>query len=427
MSTAEILKDLQESMKTLLNQNEAMSRKIEKLETENQVMKRKSEDTELRIKGNVEKLEKLNHDAQDLIEEMLATRKALETDGYTQFNEVEWFFMEENFGKLSRDKVTVDIKAEVKTEPESEVVHERGVGSSREERMDEFFGWEGDHTAKSLRRFIEHYKVVRSINKSAGISGWNRSEYRANKLRLALRDAAADFVNFESSMEREWTKDDNLLIEKLMDRYMNVQAIELNILSFEQSKQEGGEEIKDFMTRLQRRVVDAYDGDTQRELDRKVAWKFVIGVRNENVRKQLIDEGWMQNRRESKPLDELLKIAETSKRKEDAVKAMSSSSGKVSMVEELDSISAIRSKKSSNESANSSKSNQSSSSSGMALEFIQCWYCKKEHRGGWFYCSQRKKEAPKWRPPYRGNSKFGAGSDKGNPRNSSEAHRKDFQ
>ena len=63
-----------------------------------------------------------------------------------------------------------------------------------------------------------------------------------------------------------------MLIEKLKDRYMNVQAIELNILSFEQSKQEGGEEIKDFMTKLQRRVVDAYDGDSQKELDRNVAW-----------------------------------------------------------------------------------------------------------------------------------------------------------
>lgn len=426
MTTAEILKELQESMRTLLSQNQEMSQKIEKLETENQVMKRKSEDTDLRIKGNLEKLEKLNADAQELIEEMLATRNALEIDGYKRFEEVEWFFMEENFGKLSRDKVTVDVKAEVKTEPE-EVVHERGEGPSREERVDEFFGWEGDHSAKSLRRFLEHYKVVRNINKAAGISGWNRSDYRANKLRLALRDAAADFVNFESSMEKEWTKDDNMLIEKLKDRYMNVQVIELNILSFEQSKQEGGEEIKDFMTKLQRRVVDAYDGDSQKELDRKVAWKFVIGVRDEVVRKRLIDEGWMKDRREAKPLEELLKIAETSKRKEDAVKAMSSSTGKVSMIEEFDNISAIRSKKSSNESSNSSKSNQSSSSSGMALEFIQCWYCKKEHRGGWFYCSKRRKEAPKWRPANRANSKFGTGSGRGNPNDSSEAHRKDFQ
>ena len=82
MTTAEILKELQESMRTLLSQNQEMSQKIEKLETENQVMKRKSEDTDLRIKGNLEKLEKLNADAQELIEELLATRNALEIDGY---------------------------------------------------------------------------------------------------------------------------------------------------------------------------------------------------------------------------------------------------------------------------------------------------------------------------------------------------------
>ena len=87
-----------------------MSQKIEKLETDNQFMKRKSEDTDLRIRGNVEKLEKLNTDAQDLIEEMLATRTALETDGYMQFEGVEWFLMDDNFGKLSKDKVTVNFK-----------------------------------------------------------------------------------------------------------------------------------------------------------------------------------------------------------------------------------------------------------------------------------------------------------------------------
>ena len=164
MTTAEILKELQESMRTLLTQNKEMSQKIEKLETENQVMKRKSEDTDLRIRGNVEKLEKLNTDAQDLIEEMLVTRTAYEyeTDGYTQFEEVEWFFMNDNFGKLSKDKVTVDFKAEVKTET-FENVPERveGQGSSREERIDEFFGWEGDHSAKLQRAYKDSWNITR--------------------------------------------------------------------------------------------------------------------------------------------------------------------------------------------------------------------------------------------------------------------------
>ena len=138
----------------------------------------------------------------------------------------------------------------------------------------------------------------------------------------------------------------------------------------------------------------------------------------------------MKDRREAKPLDELLKIAKTSKRKEDAVKAISSNTGKVALFEELNSVSAFRSKKSSNESNNSSKSNQSSSSSGLALEFIQCWYCKKEHRGGWFYCSKRKKEAPKWRPANRSTgsgSKFGSGGGRGNSNESTATYRKDFQ
>lgn len=105
-----------------------MDRKIAKLEIENQAMKRKSEDTNLRIKGNVQKLEKLNMDTKDLIEEMLTTKTALEADEYAKLEQVDWFFKDDNFRKLSKNKTTViDINARTKTEP-SENLKAKGTG-----------------------------------------------------------------------------------------------------------------------------------------------------------------------------------------------------------------------------------------------------------------------------------------------------------
>ncbi len=192
-----------------------------------------------------------------------------------------------------------------------------------------------------------------------------------------------------------------MIIEKLKDRYLKIQAIEVNILNFEKSSQESKELLNEYLVRLQQLVKDAYEGDEQSKLDRKVAWKFVSGVSDEKVKRKLMEGGWMLNRREAKPLEELLKIAEITKQTEDAVKAMKTEGTVASLTEEnVGMINANRFKKSSSESNNSgnSKSSVSSNSSGIALEFIMCWYCKKQHRGGWFYCDKRKKENPAWRP-----------------------------
>jgi hypothetical protein len=262
--------------------------------------------------------------------------------------------------------------------------------------------------------------VVKAINMKNKLVGWDSAAYRADKLKLGLVDDPFDLVSFESSMAQNWTRNDEAIIERLKDKYMNVQAIELNILTFEKTAQENKEGLGEYLMRLRRLVKEAYDGNSQTELDKRVAWRFVSGVQDKRITKKLMESGWMEDRYRSKPLEELLRIAEVTKQTDDAVEILDKekSSGSVNMFQsEIGSVAAVgrfsenrrtfRQKSSSGES-NSSMSGRSSGSS-LPLEMYECWYCKRQHRGGWFYCSKRKKENPRWKPNRSDSSKAKTG------------------
>ena len=209
-----------------------------------------------------------------------------------------------------------------------------------------------------------------------------------------------------------WTFDDEQMIARLKDKFINVQIIELNILNFERCTQDGKETLSEYQTRLQRLVKEAYDGDSQRELDRKVAWKFVSGDSDERVRRRMLEEGWMKNRQEAKSLEELLKLAEVTKRTDDAVKVLAKEMAVINALNEV-SVAAInraageqrdRHKKNSSESirsgGRSSSKNGFSSASDNPLDYLLCFYCNRKHRGGgWRHCTRRKSENPNWKPP----------------------------
>ena len=401
------LQKLQESMQLLLQQNETMNDRITQLQQENENFRKSHETTKERISENTKSLKEANEAAKKVLEDILKIKEDLTKDGWDQFQEVEWFFNDKNLRMLmlevsmgSSEKVDVVVQ-----EPPQLRTQEQFDNVGREEKLDVVFGLDGDLSAKSLRRFIEKFKVVKTLNMTAKLRGWDSKEYRANKLKLALQGDAFDFVTFEDSMGKLWTKDDEAIIAKLKDRYLNIQAIEMNILKFEKSAQEGKELLNEYLARLQQLVKDAYEGQKQDDLDLRVTWKFVSGISDEQVRRRLMEEGWMKSRMEAKPLEELLKVAEIAKQTEEAVKAMKPETGAVAMFSsDLEGgINANRFRQRSNDS-NASRASGSSSSSGMALDFLQCFYCNKKHQGGWFYCEKRKKEDPKWKPSKRNNS-----------------------
>ena len=393
-------------MEALLQQNKDMNAKITKLQEENDNMRRIQEAAEERVLRNVKSLEEANESAKKTLKDMIQLKDELSNDGWNQYKEIDWFFDNENFRMLLL-ATSLETNQGGSSHPIVDEALEdidTGVFDSvgREEKLDVVFGLDGDISAKSLRRFIEKFKVVKKLNMTAKLRGWDCKEYRANKLKLALQGDAFDFVTFEDSMGKLWTKDDEAIITKLKDGYLNVQAIEMNILKFEKSVQEGKELLNEYLARLQQLVKDAYEGQIQEELDLRVAWKFVSGISDEKVRRKLMEDGWMKNRKEAKPLEELLKVAEIAKQTDEAVKAMKPDTGTVSVL--LDNqLCANRFRQQSSDS-NASRASGSSNSSGMALEFLQCFYCSRKHRGGWLYCEKRKKEDPKWKPQRKNSS-----------------------
>ena len=409
----EQMKAIQASLNILLTQSKEMSEKISKLEHKNQELESSVTVARARLESNKGKWIEANKEAEELFEKLTKLQEELKDDN------VDEQFLQDTAVNVDRfEGLSVlwkDLKGktkDIRVKKEADELDMTGtpfdlVGN--EERCDEVFGRDGDYTALALRRFIERFRVVKELNMKARLRGWDSPSYRAGKLRLCLMGDAFDFVSFGSSICEEWVENEKTILEKLKEKFPNIQAIELNILQFERSAQESKESISDFMARLKRSVKDVYDGDEQRELDRKVAWKFVSGVSDDRVRRKLLEVGWMKTRQEAKPLEDLLKMAEITKKTDDAVKALDRTNT-VSVAQENDqgTVAAwqkagARSKTSSTESRNSNTSKSSTSKSSSSSEgpggsysslnkpseFKECYYCKQKHRGGWFHCSQR--------------------------------------
>lgn len=406
-ATKEDISRLEQSLNQLLELNTTLSNRVNALQEENDTMKKAALTVQKRMTENKEKWSKCDQEIVALVEELSQLKEALEDDN------VEDSFFQENCECLNAVRNLFNGVLDTETGPPiqveivEEVVATPFAGTAREERLELQFGLDNDYSAVALRRFIERFRVVKQINMQGKITGWDSPVFRASKLKLGLVNDPFDYISFESSMSQSWTNDDQEIIEKLKDKYMNVQAVELNILTFENASQEPKEDLAEYLMRLRRQVKEAYDGEDQPELDKRVAWKFVSGVQDKRITKKLMEKGWMLDRRFAKPLEELLKLAEVTKQTEDAVKILDKekNGGSINMFQDCDvgHIAAVdkqgyekrnnRSKTSSGDSARSSGSSQ------LPLDVVKCWYCQKEHRGGWFYCSKRKREDPKWKPP----------------------------
>ena len=355
-------------------------------------MKVEAQGAAARIKKNKEVWKSLCDGVTELLGDMSATKVKLLEDGVA----LEYFtneVLETSWRELwklgDKDSANRENTTQVKEEVLQVTPGQPFNGIGGEEKMEITFGEGGDCSAVSMRRFLERYKVARDLNMRSRLTGWDSAEYRAGKLKLCLRGDAFDHLSLSSSMCEAWTFDDEQMIARLKDKFINVQAIELNILNFERCTQDGKETLSEYQTRLQRLVKEAYDRDSQRELDCKVAWKFVSGVSDERVRRRMLEEGWMKNRQEAKSLEELLKLAEVTKRTDDAVKALGKETAVINALNEV-SVAAINRaagdhKTNSSESirsgGSSSSKNGFSSASDNPLDYLLCFYCNRKHRG----------------------------------------------
>ena len=112
-------------------------------------------------------------------------------------------------------------------------------------------------------------------------------------LRLVLIDEVAEFVDTEDSMSSSWVNDDLMIIERLKERYLKAECIELNILASEEAKQLDSESLAAFMTRLQTLVKNAFPRNPESIMRQRVIWRFLTGVRDADIKKGLISSKWM--------------------------------------------------------------------------------------------------------------------------------------
>ena len=220
MTTEEKLEDIQKSLKLLLEQNATMSQKIVSLEKENEEIKRSAETVSSRVAANKQQWVEMCKEGVELFEKLMEKKKELLDDGVDK----EFCNAEELSGLCDQLFISENLKSitpKIKTEVE-ERNQEPFKNIGKEEKMDVHFGQDRDYSAVSMRRFVERYKVVRQLNMEARLTGWDSSVHRAGKLKLCLAGDAFDYVSLASSMAQEWTFDDNTMLEKLKDKFINI-------------------------------------------------------------------------------------------------------------------------------------------------------------------------------------------------------------
>ena len=271
--------------------------------------------------------------------------------------------------------------------------------SQRETKITKVFG--DDTSPRALKLFLSHYDLVKAQNLRRGNKLWDDPGYRAGELRMALVGEASEYVDNEHSMGSTWVDSDEQIVQRLSSRYMKAECIELNILAFEEARQTEGESLSKYMTRLQDLGRNAFPKNPDGILRQRIVWRFLAGLIDGDVRRELIKSKWMENETDAKEYEEILKIAETALRNKVASTALGGSTKKQSRGQ-----AASASQKTRTEDPKMKKA-ATKAPSGVAAgqnrenrrQPFVCWYCNEPHSGGWRQCSKRKKEAPDWRPP----------------------------
>ncbi len=302
-------------------------------------------------------------------------------------------------------------------------------GAAKEKSLSLTFG--DDESPMALKLFVEHYNLAKSQNMRKNVEGWQEKEFRANELRFQLRGRVAAWVLQENAMHSEWVKDDVEIIKKLQERYLGTMSVELNIIAFEELRQREGETLAEYMTRCQEKGYHAFADFNPIGVQQRIVWKFLYGIRDSDVRAEVIRAKWMASSSEAKPFAEVLKIAETAKLAKTATAAtgrgktsesgVSNKVAAVSKVEERrNSVKSPtysrgsgyqggRSPHSSSESNGSrgsrgstgSAASRTSTGSDIPGQNFLCHYCKeRSHYGGWKNCEKRRTENPGWKPNF---------------------------
>ena len=290
-----------------------------------------------------------------------------------------------------------------------------------EVRIEKTFG--DDTSPRALNTFLSHYNLVKEQNSKRKVRLWDDADYRAGALRMALTNEVSEYVDEEDSMGSMWVKTDDEIIGKLKERYLKAECIEMNILKFEEARQLDGEDLATFLTRLQRLARNAFPKNPEGIIRQRVIWRFLSGVTDTEIRRELISTKWMVDESEPKSYEEILKIAESTQMTRVASQTMSSinkqrkagtSGGNVGAVSKTGNDKRVSWGGVTSQERGSRSNRGTRTSGGMGTRStsyessppgMECWYCSEVHAGGWRQCAKMLREDPGWKPPRHNTTK----------------------
>ena len=120
---------------------------------------------------------------------------------------------------------------------------------------------------------------------------------------------AAVYIRQEEAMAQGWVLNDEEIIDKLEERWLNRDCIEMDILEFEEARQGDYETLAQYMHRLKGQGQQAFSEFDPNGMHQRIIWRFLDGVKDKEIRSVIIKERWMKDRRTRKPYDDVLKIA----------------------------------------------------------------------------------------------------------------------
>ena len=254
--------------------------------------------------------------------------------------------------------------------------------------------------------FKSHYELVLRTNACNNAVQWRDPEYRAIQLRQQITGEQEQWLNQAEQSGEAWMQSDDDIIDRFDRRFVTADGIELAIRRFEDTRQEAGEDLGPFMSRLRRLAGFAFIQENEDSRRSRIIWKFVSEIREESVRRDVIRQKWIGADGKAKSYNDVLATALDAQSVLKATEPCGTSAAPVqqdALVAAINDLSRRFDSVMQGE-AGRYRARQRSGAAGnqpRSQRVLRCWYCSREHPGGWQNCRRRAQEMPNWQPNRR--------------------------
>ena len=134
---------------------------------------------------------------------------------------------------------------------ERDAIKEKGCRQGHETKLSRTFG--DELCAARWLAFKSHYELVIRANVTNRVENWLDQQYRAVQLLLQISGEPECWLNQAEESGEDWVQSGDAIVERSDRRFdRSADGIEMAIQHFEEARQEVGEELVSFLSRLRR-------------------------------------------------------------------------------------------------------------------------------------------------------------------------------